>query len=195
MALKDEEREYTRAEKILAAATVIFLYLATLEALNMISKKYLWGLPWEKLFYYQRIIYYGISIPLAIFSIVLASRLKGWKRIYGNIFMAYGLLTLITSVGRFIFDCLPEVAVALAGAAGSGFGIWYLRRKYYTAERIADIRIRKGYCPECGKGKIENGFYCPICGSRIAYKCENCGYRVVVRSKYCPNCGSPAGKS
>jgi len=188
----EEEREFTRAEKILAAATVVFLLLATIEGLHIAEEELLTGVGWEERAFWSRVLYYGTSLPLALISIIMAPRLRGIGRIYGNVMLGYGLLLLIISVSRFILDCLPEVAAALAGAAGCSAGLWYARKKYYTPERVARSRLSKGLCPFCGKGRINGAFFCPECGSRVAYTCEECGARISVLDKFCPGCGAPA---
>ncbi len=184
-----EERELSRAEKILAVAMVIFLFLATWEALFIALDEIGGMLPDE------RVLFYGVSIPVAMASILAAPRLRGFKRIYGNVLMGYGLLLLVCSVGMFILDCLPEVGAALAGAAGSGAGIWYVRRKYFTPERVMRSRLSKDLCPFCGRGRVEGVFFCPECGRRVALKCERCGARVGVFDRFCPMCGAPVSKS
>ncbi len=180
-----EERELSRAEKILAVAMVVFLFLATWEALFIALDEIGTRLPDE------RVLFYGVSIPVAMASILVAPRLRGFRRIYGNVLMGYGLLLLICSVGMFILDCLPEVAAALAGAAGSGAGLWYLRKRYYTPERVMRSRLSRGLCPFCGRGRIEGAFFCPECGEPVAIKCKNCGGRVLIFDKFCPTCGVP----
>ena len=185
-----EERELTRTEKILALAMVILLFFGTVESLHVIGEELFWSMSWSQRRFWSRVLLYGVSVPTALISIFISSKLKGFKKIYGSVFIGYGMLLLIWSVGTFLLDCLPEVTVSFAGAAASGVGLWYLRKKYYTPERIAISRLRRGLCPSCGKARIENSIYCPVCGFKIRTKCENCGGLITVYDRYCPHCGS-----
>ncbi|RLG50866.1 MAG: hypothetical protein DRN96_06660 [Thermoproteota archaeon] len=191
MSQEVEERELTRAEKILAAAMVGLLFLGTVEALHLAEVRALRGMTAEERWVWSRVLYYGVSFSIALAAILLAPRLRGFARTFGSVALGYGLLMLIWSVGKFILDCLPEVAAAFAGAAAAGGGLWYLRRSYYTPERVAYSRYMKGVCPFCGKGRIGEHRYCPMCGASVRVECRTCGALVGVLDAYCPACGSP----
>ena len=188
-----EEIHLTKLERVLAFGVVGCLLLATWELSHLLADT--WFPSWvaENTFVRRRIIYYGVAFAVAIpVVLVTASTAFAVGRFASTLIRAllwYGVILLITAIGVFVFDCLPEVVAGVTGAIVFAVAIYLVQRKFFTKERIARIRLQRGRCMACDAPIHSDAAFCSSCGSRVGHKCPSCESPVRLPDPFCWKCG------
>jgi len=135
---------------------------------------------------------FGIAIPLFIATLYISRKSKGksWE-LHANGFLAYTILLLAYSIIVFAWNTGQVIGLSIIGAIGTGTTLYWVRKEYYTEEKVRLKRILKNECPYCGAKIIENAQYCGACGKKITTTCNTCGRTIKAFLKHCPYCGTP----
>ncbi len=135
---------------------------------------------------------FGISVPLFIASLFVTRKSKGkrWEA-HANGFLAYTILLLAYSIVVFAWNTGQVIGLSIIGALGTGVTLYWVRKEYYSEDKVRLRRTLRNECPYCGSKLIENSEYCGVCGRKITTNCPNCGRTIRVNLKYCPYCGTP----
>lgn len=194
MTNQDDYIQISKLEIVLIIGIVGCMLFATWELGHLMVDK--WYRAWvdQNRYVNERIIRYGIAFLMSITSVITTTSFTMKFGRFGNTinraFLWYGTLLLISTIGIFVFDCLPEVFAGFIGAVVFITAIYILQRKYFTKERVARIRLTKGQCSKCGASLQPQSFFCSSCGSEVGEKCLNCGGFTKLIDKYCSNCGN-----
>lgn len=68
--------------------------------------------------------------------------------------------------------------------------IYIFQKKLFSREKLAERRIAKGECQQCGKRLPPGAQACPFCGFAQFKPCRNCNKLKHVQGKYCQQCGT-----
>lgn len=188
-----EEIHLTKLERVLALGVVGCLLLATWELCHLLADTWFPGWVAQNAFVHRRIIYYGVAFAVAIpVLLVTATTAFAVGRFATTLIRAllwYGVILLLTAIGVFVFDCLPEVVAGVTGAIIFVAAIYLVQRKFFTRERIARIRLQRGHCLSCDAPLHGDAAFCSICGSRVGQNCPSCNSPVRLPDPFCWQCG------
>ena len=169
------------------------MLFATWELGHLTSEVWLKDWVKQNKFRNERIIRYGIAFLMAIASLIVTAwyspKFGRFGMTISRAFLWYGTLLLISTIGIFVFDCLPEVFAGFIGAGLFITAIYVFQRRYFTKERLARIRLSKGKCPWCGTTLKGAAFFCHNCAREVGRKCPTCQNFTRVTDKYCSQCG------
>jgi hypothetical protein len=188
-----DEIHLTKLETVLLVGVVGCLLFATWELAHLTADRWLYEWVRADRFARERIIYYGIAFSMSLSSLLTASRFAfksgRFGRTVSRAFLWYGTLLLLSVIGFFVFDCLPEV---VAGFTGAGFfiaAIYVVQRRFFTRERIMRTRLEKSKCFSCGAALHTDSLFCPACGTRVGQPCPTCDTWVKLMDRFCWHCG------
>lgn len=68
--------------------------------------------------------------------------------------------------------------------------IYIFQKKLFSRERLAERRIAKGECQQCGKRLPLGAQACPFCGFAQFKPCRSCSKLRHVQGKHCQHCGT-----
>jgi double zinc ribbon protein len=194
MTEQEDDVQISKFEIILMIGIIGCMLFATWELGHLIADKWLLGWVSQNGFVHRRVILYGIAFFMSITSVVTTTcfflKVGRFANTVNRAFLWYGTILLLSTIGIFVFDCLPEVLAGFIGAGVFIAAIYILQRKYFTKERIIRIRLTKGQCYTCGDNLQPQSFFCSSCGSEVGKKCPMCGSFTRLIDKHCSNCGS-----
>lgn len=184
----------SKLETALIVGIIGCLLLATWELMNLMATE--WLDHWVKKddFTNRRIIMYGVAFALSSASIIFALKSinKESRFIYtiNRSLLWYGSLLLISTIGIFVFDCLPEIAAGIIGAGVFAYTIYMLQKKFFSEERVTASRIENNQCVECGTDINPMSNFCGHCGNDLKKDCTSCESKISISSKFCTICGT-----
>jgi hypothetical protein len=188
-----DEIQLSKLESIFVVGIIGCMLFATWELARLMVEE--WFREWVMVneFTRQRIIYYGIAFAMSISTVVITTRFAftfgRFGKTINRAFLWYGTLLLISTIGIFVFDCLPEVFAGFIGAGVFIIAIYLLQRRYFTKERMVRNRLEKGKCFSCGSTLHADSMFCSSCGSQVGNKCTSCGAMMKLLDKFCFGCG------
>lgn len=188
----NEEGHLNALERICSFGIIGCLLFSTWELNHLMADE--WFADWvrQNEFVYRRLILYGTAGLIAASSLFWAVRNSLAKNRFLktlNIsFLWFGTILLISTIAFFVFDCLPEVFAGVIGAAVFIFCIFVIQRKFYTSDRVATSRVRKGLCRSCGEKLSVASLYCASCGEAVGKTCPDCGSHSPINARYCSHC-------
>jgi hypothetical protein len=189
---KQDEVQLTKLETVFTVGIIGCLLFATWELAHLTADQWFRAWVHQSAFVRRRVIYYGIAFLMGgaavLFTTVFAFRLGRFGRTVNRAFLWYGVLLLISTIGIFVFDCLPEVFAGFIGAAVFIGAIYVLQKKFYTRERIIRLRLEKGRCFSCGAQLHPTSMFCGTCGIPVGRKCSSCGSLLRLKDRFCWNC-------
>jgi hypothetical protein len=151
------------------------------------------------LFVRKRIIYYGIAFSMAIGALAVTStyafEFGRFGRTINRAVLWYGTLLLLTTIGIFVLDCLPEVVAGFLGAGIFSAAIYFVQKRYFTEERTMRARLEKGRCFACSGSLPAGALFCPLCAVEVGTRCTTCQALVRIIDKYCPQCRSAVSRA
>ena len=201
------EFETTRGEKILAVVLVIFLLIGGIWVLQKFEDipAYSSGPYWDESAWriYRLQVFalqLGLTIPLFIIALVLFFKVRARKSpylIHMNAFMAFSAILFAYVLVEhnwiwWLWGGIGLFGLSMVGAALSAYALAYLKKYFFSFERVSRSRLRKNRCPWCGfplpiVGASE---FCRNCGKRVMKICEECNTLRFVYLLYCHHCGS-----
>lgn len=171
------------------------LLLATCELITLMTEDWFSGWVNENSFTNERIIRYGLAFFVALTAIFLAvyytPKATRFSHAINRAVLWYGVILLLGAIISFLFDCLPEVIAGIVGAGIFIGSIYLMQQRYYTAERVISIRVRRGECPDCGYRLSPEAYFCPDCGHAVGQKCSECKGFAKLTDQHCSHCGKP----
>lgn len=189
----DSELQLSKIESIFMVGIIGCLLLATWELCHLLADVYLRSWVLQDKFTNKRIIYYGVAALMSGTSIFTTTKFalssSRFSRTVSRAFLWYGTLLLISTIAIFVFDCLPEVFAGFGGAIIFIIAIYFLQKKFFNKERMAQIRMSKDKCAECGTTIKDNFFFCKNCGTETGTKCQKCDSWNSLANNYCTTCG------
>lgn len=132
---------------------------------------------------------FTFAIPVFVCALVLFMKMKKTK--YGILFtslLASSVLLLLYMMAEYAVKSLHLFGTSLLGALSCAVALIWLKREYYSFERISKKRIEEGKCPWC-QAPVR-GRYCYSCGKLLEEVCPHCGEKKPVFTKYCLHCGN-----
>ncbi len=188
----NEEGHHNVLERICSFGFIGCLLFSTWEFNHLMAD--VWFADWvrQNEFVYRRLILYGTAGLIAAASLFWAVRnslaTNRFLKTLNISFLWFGTILLISTIAFFVFDCLPEVFAGVIGAAVFIFCIFVTQQKFYTPERVARARLRKGLCRSCGEKLAPGSLYCPSCGATAGKTCPDCGSHSLITDRYCFHC-------
>ena len=188
-----DEIQITKLEIALIVGIVGCLLLATWELGNLMVTDWLKDWVMKNEFTNKRIILYGIAFSFSILALWVTVKTvnRDTRFIYAinRSLLWYGSLLLISTICIFVFDCLPEVAAGIIGAVIFATAIYYIQKNYFSEDRIALSRRKKGQCPSCGFNIDKTDKFCKNCGFETGKTCSNCHADILKYDRFCKSCG------
>jgi ribosomal protein L40E len=81
--------------------------------------------------------------------------------------------------------------LVIAVAIGVALAVIYVvQRRLFSPERLAQRRISRGLCQDCGSRLPAGARACPACGFAQLRRCPACGGEAHVRAAHCAGCGA-----
>ncbi|MFN2226467.1 MAG: zinc ribbon domain-containing protein [Anaerolineae bacterium] len=189
-----EEVHLTKLETVLVVGVIGCLLFATWELTHLVAD--VWLREWVRAdrYTHERIIRYGVGLSISITSLLgttrYAFRFGRFGETVNRAFLWYGTLLLLSTIGWFLLDCLPEVFVGFLGAGLFIATIYVVQKRFFTRERIVRSRMDKGQCPICGVVLHEDSLFCAACGSQVGRRCTDCAAPARIMDRFCWCCGS-----
>lgn len=134
----------------------------------------------------------ALVVPLLALSLYLsqrASERKSRHAILASSFMTFAILLFAYMIVEFTWRSFHVIGVSAIGALATGGALVYLKRKYFTPERVALGRLSERRCPHCDFPFEPGDTYCRRCGKKLTEECRYCGSQRSNFSPYCPHCG------
>ena len=132
-------------------------------------------------------------LPLLVVAIVTffkAKKVKSKYTIHANAFMAFASLLLIYMIIENVWKVIHVVGISFLGAVACAISLVYLKKQFFSFERISMSRLKENKCPWCTFPIRYDMPYCQNCGKKLADKCPECGEMRPILTPFCPNCGS-----
>jgi predicted RNA-binding Zn-ribbon protein involved in translation (DUF1610 family) len=193
MLIENEDTQISKIEIVLIVGIIGCMLFATWELGHLMADEWFYAWVRQTEFTNRRIILYGIAFLMAIISVTTTISLTPKVNRFGHTviraFLWYGTILLISTIGIFVFDCLPEVFAGFIGAGVFIVTIYFLHKRFFTKERIIRTRINKGQCTNCSANLHNQSYFCPNCGKTVGKTCPNCNEFMKVFDKYCSICG------
>ena len=197
MTEESDHVQVTKIEVVFIVGIIGCMLFATWELGHLMADEWLKEWVNQNKFTNRRIILYGIAFLMSIASVIVTTVYSPRFGRFGNTvsraFLWYGTLLLISTIGIFVFDCLPEIFAGFIGAGIFVFAIYILQKRVFTQERVARVRLRKGECPGCGGPLLPQSFFCSQCGSQVGKKCPGCEGFTRLMDSHCAHCGASLG--
>ncbi len=127
---------------------------------------------------------------VAIFTFLRAKKVKSKYTIHANAFMAFASLLLIYMAVVDVWKATHVIGISIFGASACAVTLAYLKKQFFSFERISMRRLRDNKCPWCNFPIRYTTSYCQNCGRKLAEKCPECGEMRPILTQFCPNCGS-----
>ncbi len=127
---------------------------------------------------------------VAIFIFLRAKKVKSKYTIHANAFMAFASLLLIYMTIVDVWKAAHVIGISIFGASACAITLAYLKKQFFSFERISMRRLRDNKCPWCNFPIGHATTYCQNCGRKLAEKCPECGEMRPILTPFCPNCGS-----
>ena len=132
-------------------------------------------------------------LPLLVVAIAMflkAKKVKSKYTIHANAFMAFASLLLIYTIIVNVWQVLHVIGISILGAVACAITLAYIKKQYFSFERISMSRLKQNKCPWCTFPIRHDMSYCQNCGKKLAYKCPECGEMRSILTRFCPNCGN-----
>ncbi len=132
-------------------------------------------------------------LPLLAVAIVVflkAKKVRSKYTIHANAFMAFASLLLMYMIIENVWKVVHIIGISIFGAVACAISLAYLKKQFFTFERISRSRLRENKCPWCGFPVRYEVPYCQNCGKKIAEKCPECGKMRPILAHFCSNCGN-----
>lgn len=188
----NEEGHLSALERVCSFGVIGCLLFSTWEFNHLLADEWLADWVRQNEFVYRRLILYGVAGLIAAASLIWAVKNSLAKsRLLKTLnvsFLWFGTILLISTIAFFVFDCLPEVFAGVIGAAVFIFCIFVIQRKFYTPDRVAKSRLRKGLCRSCGEKLSPASLFCPSCGTTAGKTCPACDSYSLITDRYCSHC-------
>jgi hypothetical protein len=189
-----EEIHLTKIESVFVFGIIGCLLFATWELAHLMVDEWLGDWVQVDVFTRKRVIYYGIAFAASITAVLVTAKgafeFGRFGKTINRALLWYGTLLLISTIGIFVFDCLPEVLAGFIGAGVFAVAIYIVQRKFFTKERVTRIRLEKGRCFSCGANLLADSLFCSGCGAEVGHKCQACDSLVRLSDKFCSKCGT-----
>lgn len=124
---------------------------------------------------------------------------KEWEDISKRVYLSVGDFALIAGcciIGMVIgvwYWVLVMIAVyRKAYRMGVNTTLWMLAALVFNLTALVVLYLyamRKGTCPNCGRGRSGSGKFCDRCGNLLKKECPQCRQVTDISSVYCSNCG------
>lgn len=190
-----DEIQLTALESIFAVGIIGCMLLATWELAHLLADDWLVNWVQADAFTRKRIIYYGIAFAMALPCVALTSafafRFGRFGRTINRAFLWYGTLLLLSTIGIFVLDCLPEVLAGFGGAAVFIAAIYVVQKRYFTEDRVIRSRLERGKCFACSRVVRPEAHFCSACGTQVGRDCPNCRAVTRVTDAFCWRCRGP----
>jgi len=132
-------------------------------------------------------------LPLLAVAIVMFLKAKKTRSkyiIHANAFMAFASLLLMYMIIENVWKVVHIIGISVLGAVACGVSLAYLKKQFFSFERISMSRLKENKCPWCGFPIRYEMPYCQNCGKKLAEKCPECGKMRPILARFCPNCGN-----
>ena len=132
-------------------------------------------------------------LPLLAVAIVVflkAKKARSKYIIHANAFMAFASLLLMYMIIENVWKVVHIIGISILGAVACGVSLAYLKKQFFSFERISMSRLKENKCPWCGFPIRYEMPYCQNCGKKLAEKCPECGKMRPILARFCPNCGN-----
>ncbi len=150
---------------------------------------------------------------LAVFYVWNSSSIKntrGLQTLVSSHLMGVSFIPILCKILETVYDIIPKkllkrlidfleslklvaiwhyLVIALAIVAALVL-IYIFQKKLFSREKLAERRIAKGECQQCGKRLPPGAQACPFCGFAQFKACRNCNQLRHVQGKYCQQCGT-----
>jgi hypothetical protein len=133
------------------------------------------------------------ALPLLAVGIVVflkAKKTRSKYTIHANAFLAFTSLLLAYMIIVNVWKVIHIVGISILGAVACGVALAYLKKQFFTFERISIARLKENKCPWCGFSIRYEMVHCQNCGKKLAEKCPECGKMRPILTPFCPNCGN-----
>ena len=129
-------------------------------------------------------------LAVAIAMFLKAKKVKSKYTIHANAFMAFASLLLIYTIIVNVWQALHVIGISILGAVACAITLAYVKKQYFSFERISMSRLKQNKCPWCTFPIRYDMSYCQNCGKKLTYKCPECGEMRGILTHFCPNCGN-----
>lgn len=134
---------------------------------------------------------------------------RGIQTLVSSHLMVVSFIPILCRITETVYDIIPKkllkkltelleslklvaiwyyLVIALAVAAAL-FVIYIFQKKLFSREKLAERRIAKGQCQECGKQLPPGSQACSFCGYAQFKTCSSCNKSTFTFGKYCRECG------
>jgi hypothetical protein len=135
----------------------------------------------------------AFALPILAVAIALflrAKRARSKYTIHANAFMAFASLLLIYLIVEKVWMVVHIIGISFIGAVACAISLAYLKKQFYSFERISRSRLKANKCPWCGFPIRFDMRFCQNCGKKLADKCPECDELRPILTGFCPNCGN-----
>ncbi|RZB28915.1 MAG: hypothetical protein AEth_01519 [Candidatus Argoarchaeum ethanivorans] len=129
-------------------------------------------------------------LAVAIVTFLKTKKVKSKYTIHANAFMAFASLLLIYMIVVNVWEVVHVVGISILGVVACAISLAYLKKQFFSLERISMSRLKENKCPRCTFPIRYDMPYCQNCGKKLADKCQECGKMRSILTPFCPNCGS-----
>ena len=128
-------------------------------------------------------------LAVAILVFLKAKKVRSKYTIHANAFMAFASLLLIYMIIENVWKVIHIIGISILGAVACGVALAYLKKQFFSFERISMSRLKENKCPWCGFPIRYDMLFCQNCGKKLAEKCPECGKMRPILARFCPHCG------
>ncbi|MBK5190192.1 MAG: zinc ribbon domain-containing protein [Methanosarcinales archaeon] len=128
-------------------------------------------------------------LAVAIIVFLKAKKARSKYTIHANAFMAFASLLLMYMIIENVWAVVHIIGISILGAVACAVSLAYLKKQFFSFERISMSRLKENKCPWCGFPFRYDMLFCQNCGKKLAVKCPECGKMRPILARFCPNCG------
>ena len=129
-------------------------------------------------------------LAVAIAMFLKAKKVKSKYTIHANAFMAFASLLLMYMIIVNVWQVLHVIGISILGAVACAITLAYIKKQYFSFERISMSRLKQNKCPWCTFPIRHDMSYCQNCGKKLAYKSQEWGEMMEILTHFCQNCGN-----
>jgi hypothetical protein len=129
-------------------------------------------------------------LAVAIIVFLKAKKTRSKYIIHANAFMAFASLLLMYMIIENVWKVVHIIGISILGAVACAISLAYLKKQFFSFERVSMSRLKENKCPWCGFPVRYEMPYCQNCGKKLAEKCPECGKMRPILARFCPNCGN-----
>ncbi len=129
-------------------------------------------------------------LAVAIIVFLKAKKVRSKYIIHANAFMAFASLLLIYMIVENVWKVVHIIGISILGAVACAVSLAYLKKQFFSFERISMSRLKEDKCPWCSFPIRYEMPFCQNCGKKLAEKCPECGKMRPILARFCPSCGN-----